>query len=278
MPIVRRTLPLLLLALGCGGSGTGGADISGDASSYGWVTLSGPTVGDGSAAVGQLRKMITVNVADAGGYQVGVGYALRTDPSSQIAYVVIPITNVDHDFDCFVQAVNLVWKDAGGQPLPTSLDFGYAAGTLGLDGGKGGPYDSCLAKGATGYLLQVEDATAMGVALYDEISSVEFSVTTAGRGASLPSFHLVPLSYTYAGSTLTVTLQSQSTTAFTVHNPGNGMYLLLDGAGLPLIWGFVGASASSGDQITPGQMLTATSDAVTFAGSGSSVAFLVAIN
>src|SRR6185369_10861063 len=93
MPFVRRTgahaaAALLLLALGCGGSGTGGADTSGDATSYGWVTLSGPTVGNGSAAAGQLRKMITVNVADAGGYQIGAGYAMRTDPSSQIAYVV----------------------------------------------------------------------------------------------------------------------------------------------------------------------------------------------
>jgi hypothetical protein len=273
----REALPFVLLAVlsvagACGGGAEDGP-AGGTDSQYGWTELGGARVGAGAAQPSELRKPITVNVLGSGGYVIGKGFAMRVSPTSQGASVVVAIANKDKELRCYVKAQPWVWRTSTGAALPSSLDFNFVHGSLGMYTGSGNLADSCLGPGEHGYLLDVREDSARNY--YDELAAVDVQFAdVSDRAVHRPDFRFVAKSYAFANGQLSVPFHNEGTGA-APHHSGLSTYVLLDGDGLPLFWSFLAVTDKK--RIEPGETVTATDNQiVNFQGASSRLELLLA--
>lgn len=144
--------------------------------------LSGAVLGDLAFQPATMRKAIPVHVTTSlTGLVVGpMAYITRTDPTTEAASLALPVKNHSPSVQCFVRALPLLWRDAGGQPLNDPATFDYIGGSVGLT--TAGTYtDTCLGPQETGYFLDVELPAGTG-ALYTAVASIALTMDASTTG------------------------------------------------------------------------------------------------
>ena len=239
---ILALLVILLTACGTssteGGSGIRSGEIAGNSSG----TVSGPAFGSGTADHADLRKIITVTLAEAHPtLGLGTAYLTRISDSSEYASLTLPVTNEGTSPLCFVWAQELTYRQ--GSTNVAINDLALAVGSVGRT--ESGNYvDSCLDTGETGYLIDITaPGDSLGLPLWS-IDNLVIGSLSAGSGAVYAhDGKLVPTAYSTASGALeSVTGLNQGTA--TIYPGQFTVYFLLDADGTPLEWSFLDAPAS----------------------------------
>ncbi|HEY4393275.1 MAG TPA: hypothetical protein VGP64_04405 [Polyangia bacterium] len=209
--------------------------------------LSGAVLGDIAFDPTSMRKLVQVQVDVAlTGFVVGpTAYVTRTDATTEVASLTLPVKNGGTDTRCFVEATPFRWLNAVAQPLNDPTTFIFVGGSVGVT--TAGTYtDTCLAPGETGYFLDIE-VPATTEAIYSAVTSVELGVTSTTAG-TIAAGYLLPYQYDVghcpapdAVRSIRVDARNSGATDVVVASdgPAFGPAVLLDDGGLPAGWVYV---------------------------------------
>ena len=214
--------------------------------------LSGAVLGDIAFDASTMRRAIPVHVTTGlSGFVVGpLAYVTRTDPTTEAASLALPVKNRSAVVQCFVRALPLLWRDAGGASLNDPATFDYVGGSVGLT--SAGSYtDTCLAPQETGYFLDIEMPAGTG-ALYTAVESIELSLDSSTTGVTAGAVkpfqydigHFPPPDPTRS---LRVYARNSGPNFALVAAEGTslGPAVLLDDGGLPAGWTYVSRSVAT---------------------------------
>jgi|GEM_PF-3375994 hypothetical protein len=227
--------------LGSGTTVAGPAPTTNDS-----ADLSGAVLGDIAFQPATMRRAIPVQVTTSlTGFVVGpMASVTRTDPTTEAASLVLPVTNRSATVQCFIRALPLLWRDAAGKPLNDPQTFDYVGGAVGLT--SAGTYtDTCLGPQETGYLLDVQSPAGTG-ALYTTVASIALTLDASTTGVIAGSVR--PYQYDVGHCptpdpvrSLRVWARNGGQTYVQVAPDGMalGPAILLDEAGVPAGWTYV---------------------------------------
>jgi len=232
------------------GSGTtqAGPPPTGDNS----ADLSGAVLGDIAFDPATMRKAVPVQVTTAlTGFVVGpLAYVTRTDPTTELASLTIPVTNGSFETRCFIRAQPLLWQDGLGQSIVEPSTNVYVAGSVAMTTATGVSTDTCLGPMETGYFLDVRSPSGAG-SLYTSVVSIGLTMDSQTTGTTTAG-HLRPYQYD-VGHCPASDPTAPPVRSLRVHgrNDGQGTILLandgaslgpvvlLDDEGAPAGWSYV---------------------------------------
>lgn len=236
---------------------TGSTSAIPDAKGNNSALLSGAVIGSGTEAVGDLRKLLAVTVLGTSDPALSIGdvYAMRSDTSSDYAYIAMPVTNTGSSTLCLVKLDGLTYRNTAGTSLLSKSAFVYGSvGNLSV----GTFTNTCLAPGETGMMRDIN------AGLYAAVAKMEFSfVTSSGFSVSAPVASVIPQSYTISTNNLDITVKNIG--SGTAQITGPAYWYLLDDGMLPLFWGTT--SGASGTM--PASAVLTLSGLEFYSGSGS---------
>ena len=227
------------------------------------AVLTGPSIGTGANAPSTLQKALSVTVAGPSAIlPVGRAFALRSSTTSESTRVVVEVRNTGTTARCFITAGGLELRDGAGVSV-TSQSTTFVQGSVGQVGTADKPVltDTCLAPGEAGLLMTIHIAAA-GEQLFSRAESLVFRWENAsGSAPSTPAPKLTPTGYMVTSTgAINVALTNDGTGAALMVDHFS-KYVLLDGEGLPLFWGFLTT------RTTPADGLIATGSAGSVEGS-----------
>ncbi|MDP3502076.1 MAG: hypothetical protein Q8S33_17195 [Myxococcales bacterium] len=211
------------------------------------AVLTGPSIGTGAAMLFELRKALSVTVAGPSAVlPVGRAFALRFNSRSESAWIVVEVRNTGTMARCFITAGGLELRDGAGAVVGSESTT-FVQGSVGQLGRIDQPIftDTCLAPGEAG-LLMTSFSAATGELLFSRAEALVFRWENAsGNVPFMPAPKLTPTGYT-------VTSTGAINVAFTNDGTGAALmtsskYVLLDGEGLPLFWGFLTSQTTPAD-------------------------------
>jgi hypothetical protein len=201
--------------------------------------LDGDVVGPGKADNESLRKVFDVTFTQASKeLKIEKAYINRTFASIDAIYIIIPVRNISDNFLCDVSIKDIVYKDQDGNTLASGVT-GSLHGSVGQNT-KSEMTDTCLAPKEVGYAVGItseKDGNKLFSATSSvEITSIEGSADTHKRVEErmLPTKY-VTLNADRRGFEITVENQGTQSLQLTFASS----YILLDGEGWPLTWGFL---------------------------------------
>jgi hypothetical protein len=221
--------------------------------------LSGAVLGEIAFDPASMRKLVPVATNPTlPGFQVGpMATITRSDPTTETAYLVLPVKNSGTDTRCFLEAQAFHWLNSAAQPLNDPGTFDFIGGSVGLT--VAGTYtDTCLAPGETGYFLDIEIPAGTD-ALYSAVTSVELALTSSTSGTETAA-RLIPdhfdVGHCSGSRSVGVTAKNSGATPVTVAADGVGLgpAVLIDDGGAPAGWMYVERGTLTA--VAPGQTTT----------------------
>jgi len=221
--------------------------------------LAGAVLGDIAFDPVTMRRLVPVTLeAQLPGFRAGpTAFVTRTDATTEVAYLTLPVTNLGADTRCFVQATSFRWLNASAQDLTDPTLSDYLGGSVAVT--TAGTYtDTCLAPNETGYFTDVQVPTATG-AIYSSVTSISLALTSSTAGAAAAG-HLVPFQFDVghcgdpAVRSVRVVARNDGAEAVTVASDGGlglGPAVLLDHGGVPVGWMYVARNQLT--VVAPGQ-------------------------
>jgi len=208
-----------------------------------WACMS-----DGDFPAGQvddpsLRKTVTVAVTAAqADLDLGDVTLSRPSLSSSYTYLMLPVTNVGPVPLCFVRINDISFTD--GIDELAYEDFSYVEGSI----QDVGPLytGTCLLPGESGFFKEITEVD------FDLVTEVRFTMEPADQDGLPPAGHVVPTGYTVDGHEAAIEAEHLLGGSLSVNTIST--WLLRDGAGDPVHWGF--ASADDPQVMTPGDTIT----------------------
>lgn len=201
---------LLLAAAACSGSGNGAAAQNPSGALGSAALLTGDPVGLDLDLPSKLTRVIPADVSgsDMTGDKAYLGRFSATDESY---WLFVPVTNTGTRLQCFVQAVTFDMVNDDGTPGGTIIDD-YVYGSVGRGATSVVDTNTCIAPGATGYLI---DPAAVSFAT---LASVRAVMSSEARDYVPPPTSVIPLSYSAPerGQPYTVTIANQGPKTATV--------------------------------------------------------------
>ena len=194
------------------------------------AVLNGPQLGFGTTDVSLLRKKVPLTLQKQNPrFELSTSaYVMRSSAESDTPYWLFGVRNISTRAHCFVQLKDVVVRGAEDEVLledGTSFVFGSTA-DLGSDFWT----DTCLDAGEQAYFIGID--LDINYADVKSFSVKEFDSTSTN--VKVPPTSIKPQSYSVSGSEIILAVQNGDTAA----ELRNAMYVLLDDADEPLIWGF----------------------------------------
>jgi hypothetical protein len=235
------------------------------------ATLTGVTVGTGTALLSTLRRTVEIKeIEQHPDFEVGPAYVTRRDGGDSLIHSLIRVKNTSSRAYCHVKIEILTWKDAQGNVLGDGL-IQFIQGSVGTLTALGSTSanSSCLGPGETGWHL---DSKATSGAF--DVSVFELKVEAVKDEPGGLDAKLIPTQYTLDNEgKLSVTFKNEgSGSGYMVPDKSFSKYILLDDDNSPLTWGFLTKNLSPIGEVVPGQSGAATAvSGVAFAGTSKKV-------
>ena len=201
------------------------------------VILTGPTIGSGEVSNDQLRKEIGLTLDTPNrDFELGQAYAVAETVrgKSSAVYWIVPVTNVSDRLRCFINLVDIIYRDADGTTLSTD-SLAFVAGGNMTQSDRGRYDDTCLNAGEQGYFFDI-DTTAT----FNSVASLQVR-TIEGRESddTISETRVIPQSYDIrqvVGSLQGMDITIKSEGPATVEFIGTSTTILLDADNTPLLW------------------------------------------
>jgi hypothetical protein len=235
------------------------------------ATLSGATVGTGTALLSTLRKTVEIKqIEQHPDFEVGPAFVTKRSGGDSLVHSLIRVKNTSSRAYCHVKIGTLTWKDAQGNVLGDGfIEFIQGSvGTLKLLSSTSAN-SSCLGPGETGWHLDL----LTGSEKFD-VSVFELKVEALKDEPGGLDAKIIPTQYTLNNEgRLSVTFKNEgSGSGYMVPDKSFSKYVLLDDDNSPLTWGYLTENLSPIGEIVPGQSGAVTeSSSVTFAGTSKKV-------
>lgn len=217
------------------------------------ATISGPTLGTGLAPVGSLRKKVTVNLLPGSTSDITVqdAYVARNNlGTASNTYIFIKVKNTSAQPFYQIALEKIAYKDSSGNVIYAETITGLAEGSVCTNAGTASfEWDTgCLGPGEVGYYIaRIYKPNGWDTASVEFKTGVSTRETGGVKAALIPKQYAVDIS-----SVLTVTYSNEGSIPATVGGLALSKYILLDDAGLPLLWGFLGDNLTPTGTIAPG--------------------------
>ncbi len=199
--------------------------------------ISGATIGTGITALSSLRKPIEVKVLTSHpSLSAGNAFATRPWASTDYAYVILPVTNTGNETLCFVELVQITYRDAADAAI-LSNGIAFVSGSVAKLNATGFFTDTCLSPGETGMIGDIN------ANLYAAVAKMEFSFQTSTFAFAAPAARVIPQSYVIDSITKgpVVTAKNVGTTAASVLL---AKAYLFDDSNQPLVWSYLTAPST----------------------------------
>jgi len=224
---------------------------------YGWVKFERTPFGEGRTPNAQLRRQIKVTmVGDT--TMLGKGYVMRSSATTSYVDVALAISNSDPELRCFVKAEAVTWKTASGEviELGDESQSTYLSGSVGDSDSS--PTTTCLGPGEKGYFLEIQSTPPGMKSLFDSLAEVELTLAVSASRFERPKYRVLPISWQGTTDELAVTFENMGMASAPIEL-AQGQFILTDGDGLPLTWGFLDIQTGL-TQLGFGQTLLLKSD------------------
>jgi hypothetical protein len=224
---------------------------------YGWVKFERTPFGEGRTPNTQLRRQIKVTmVGDT--TMLGKGYVMRSSATTSYVDVALAISNSNPELRCFVKAESVTWKTASGDviELGDESQSTYLSGSVGDSSDS--PTTTCLGPGEKGYFLEIQSTPPGMKSLFDSLAEVELTLAVSASSFVRPKYRVLPISWQGTTDELAVTFENMGMASAPIEL-AQGQFILTDGDGLPLTWGFLDIETAL-TQLGFGQRLVLKSD------------------
>jgi hypothetical protein len=238
--MLRTTLCWSGAAMLCAACGPAPSSLAPFLGANNSAVLTGATVG-GSASNDLLRKELTVTVAGPSvTLPVGRAFAMRAKTTTESTYLLVEVSNAGKSASCFIRTTQLDLQDSAGATVQ-SVGSAYVQGSVGDMGTTGRPIltDTCLAPGENGWLLTIASASS-GQQVFSRAESLVFRwANSSDTPPVMPPPKLSPTAYSVTTTGAVAVDFSNTGTGDALMSGHFSKYVLLDGEGLPRLWGFL---------------------------------------
>jgi hypothetical protein len=223
---------------------------------YGWVKFEHTPFGEGRTPNSELRRQIKLTMLGET-TMTGNAYVMRQSLVTPYVDVAFVISNSNPDLRCFVKAESVLWKTADGTVIPgDEHQMTYISGSVGNSNDS--PTTTCLGPGEKGYFLEIQ-ATQDGMdSLFETLAEIELTISYSSSSFERPGYRVLPTTWQGSKDKLTVTFKNMGVQPAPIELR-QGEFILTDGEGLPLTWGFLDVETGL-IALGSGEKLVMTSD------------------
>jgi hypothetical protein len=224
--------------------------------SYGWVKFEHAPFGEGKTPNSDLRRQIQLTM-HAETTMSGHAYVMRSSLTTPYVDVAFVISNSNPGLRCFVKAESIAWKAADGTLIPgDEHQMTYISGSVANSNDS--PTTTCLGPSEKGYFLEIQ-ATQEGMgSLFDRLAEIELTLSVSPSSFERPGYRVLPTAWQGSKNKLMVTFKNMGIQPAPLEL-GQGEFILTDGDGQPLTWGFLDVDTGL-SALGSGEKLVLTSD------------------